>query len=340
VLRQAELHVEELEVLAAPSTPSAFERADGDAQWGLTGGAAMLHARAAAMRAIRQHFDADGFIEVDTPALVRSPGLEVHLSALEVSGAGERRYLPTSPEYAMKRLLAAGLTRIYQLGKAFRAEEHGALHEPEFLLLEWYRAGQRFEAVMADTERLAAHIATTLTASTQVPGVHATLELAPPWERLTVAEAFRRHAGKELASLRDEEHFFRVLVEEVEPKLGHGRPTFLTHYPASLAALARLSPKDSSVAERFEAYAEGIELCNGFGELTDPIEQRARLLADQEARRELGRPVYPIDERFLHALEAGVPQSAGNALGVDRLLMLVLGKRAIADVIAFGSARA
>lgn len=331
------LAADALEVLTLPSR--GIDSAEGDALWGLAGGAVMLRARASALRAIREHLHREGFVEVDTPALVRSPGLEVHLSALEVSGAGERRYLPTSPEYAMKRLLAAGLTRIYQLSKAFRADEAGALHEPEFTLLEWYRAGEGFESMMADTEQLAAEVARALTGGTRVPGVRGSVDLAPPWERLAVADAFRRYARIELSALRDEEHFFRVLIEQVEPQLGQGKPTFLTHYPASFAALARLSPEDPSVAERFEAYADGIELCNGFGELTDAGEQRSRFLAEQVERRRLGRPVYPIDERFLRALEEGIPPSAGNALGVDRLLMLVLGKREIAQVVGFGRAR-
>lgn len=315
--------------------------ASSDVLWGQQGGAAMLHARHCALQAIRAFFEREAFIEVETPAVVRSPGLELHLTALEVAGAGERRYLHTSPEYHMKRLLTAGLERIYQLGKAFRQGELGARHEPEFTMLEWYRAFDEADTLMLDTEQLAAHVATALTGKTLVPGMLSGVDLAPPWERLSVHEAFERYAGVSVDSLLpDEEKFYRVLVEQVEPQLGRGKPTFLTRYPAPMAALARLCPDDPSVAERFEAYVDGVELCNGFGELTDPVEQRARLIADQVARRTQGRAVYPIDERFLGALEEGLPPCAGNALGVDRLLMLILGQRRIQDVVAFGNERA
>ena len=317
--------------------------ASDDAVWGQRGGMAMLHQRSAALQAIRAWFAGERFIEVETPLAVRSPGLEVHLSALEVQGAGERRYLHTSPEYHMKRLLAAGASRIYSLGKVFRQEELGARHEPEFTMLEWYRAFEDADAMMRDTEQLAAHVARTLTGGTVVPGVtgRGPIELAPPWERLTVREAFQRYAGVSVDSLvHDEDAFFHMLATRVEPELGRGKPTILTRYPAPMAALARLCADDPSVAERFEAYVDGVELCNAFYELTDPVEQRARLVADQATRRSAGKPLYPIDERFLAALETGLPPCAGNALGVDRLLMLILGKSRIEEVLAFGHARA
>jgi lysyl-tRNA synthetase class 2 len=340
VLCEGVFEVEALEVLHEPlSEPSA---ASDDAVWGQRGGIALLHARSAALQAIRSYFAAERFVEVETPLAVRSPGLEVHLSALQVQGAGDRGYLHTSPEYHMKRLLAAGANRIYQLGKVFRQEELGARHEPEFTLLEWYRAFEDASAMMRDTEELSAHVARVLTGATRVPGVRGEgCDLAPPWQRLTVREAFTRYAGVSMDSLvDDDEQFFHVLATRVEPELGRGKPTFLTRYPAKMAALARLCDDDPSVAERFEAYVDGVELCNAFYELTDATEQRARLAADRRAREALGLPLYPIDERFLRALETGLPPCAGNALGVDRLLMLVLGKKAIQEVIAFGSDRA
>jgi lysyl-tRNA synthetase class 2 len=274
---------------------------------------------------------------------VRSPGLEVHVSALEVGGAGDRRYLHTSPEYHMKRLLAAGASRIYSLGKVFRQEELGARHEPEFTMLEWYRAFEDAGAMMRDTEELTAHVARALLGTTVVPGVsgRGAIDVTPPWERLTVREAFERYAGVSADSLvDDEEQFFHVLASHVEPELGRGKPTILTRYPARFAALARLCPDDPSVAERFEAYVDGVELCNAFYELTDATEQRARLLADRATRHAAGKPLYPIDERFLEALETGLPPCSGNAIGFDRLLMLVLGRARIDEVIAFGHARA
>jgi len=272
---------------------------------------------------------------------VPSPGLELHLDALEVRGTRAPRFLHTSPEYHMKRLLAAGMPRIYQLCKVYRGEELGRLHEPEFTMLEWYRARTDFHAMMRDTEELAAAVARELSDTSVIVGERGAIDLAPPWERLTVNEAFERHAGVRVSSLLpDEEAFYRTLIERVEPELGRSRPTFLTHYPASMASLARLSPQDPLVAERFEAYVDGIELCNGFSELTDAAEQRARLEADLAQRERLGEPPYPIDERFLAALEHGMPESAGNALGVDRLLMLLLGQPDIGSVLAFGAERA
>jgi lysyl-tRNA synthetase class 2 len=301
----------------------------------------VLLRRRDATRAIRRFFDDAGFTEVETPVVVRSPGLELHLEALEVSGLGEPRWLQTSPEYHMKRLLAAGMSNIYQLCKTFRRDEQGSLHQPEFTMLEWYRAHAGSEEMMRDTEQLASAVAHELLGTTRIPGIDGGVDLAPPWQRLTVREAFERHASTPYAALlRDEEAFFRALIDEVEPQLGRGRPTLLTRYPAGMAALARVCPDDPSVADRFEAYVDGVELCNGFGELIDAAEQRRRLLADAARRRSLGKPAYPIDERFLAALEHGIPPSGGNALGVDRLIMLVLGIREIAGVVAFSADQA
>jgi lysyl-tRNA synthetase class 2 len=301
----------------------------------------MLAQRHALQRAVRAHFDARGFVEVETPALVPAPALELHVSALEVSGAGAPRWLHTSPELHMKRLLCAGMPRIYQLCKTYRRDELGALHEPEFTMLEWYRAFAGSDAVMQDTEQLVAAGALALHGTTRVASATGgELDFAAPWPRLTVREAFSRYAGLELDSvLPDEDAFFRVLAERVEPQLGRGKPVFLTHFPASMAALARLRDDDPRYADRFEAYANGIELCNGFGELTDAVEQRRRFEADREERARRGLPVYPLAERFLTALEEGMPPSGGNALGFDRLAMLLLGAQRIEDVVAFGSNR-
>ena len=284
---------------------------------------AALTQRAAILDDIRAWFRARAFVHVETPSAVPSPGLDVHLAALEVRGLRAPRWLATSPEYQMKRLLVAGMPRIYQIGRAFRADESGHLHQPEFAMLEWYRASAGAGEVMRDTEELVASLAP---------------RLGAPWERLTVADAFDRFAGIALdAVLPNEELFFRILIEKIEPKLGFDRPVFLTEWPATMASLARIvtGSRGLRVADRFEAYVDGIELCNGFGELTDPIEQRRRLEHDQRERARLGLPVYPIDERFLAALEEGMPPSGGNALGLDRLVMLLLGAKDIRDVIAF-----
>jgi lysyl-tRNA synthetase class 2 len=267
--------------------------------------------------------------------------LELHLDAFVV----EDRYLNTSPEYQMKRLLAGGMERIYSLGKVFRRGEAGAQHNPEFTMLEWYRAGADWTAIADDTEALVAELA----ASFGVAG------LERPWSRLSVAEATERFAGaridgdEDIAALRRkiggaghrlpadgswDDLFFTMFLDAVEPRLGQGRPTLLYDWPRPLCALAREKPGDPRVVERFEVYFAGLELCNAFGELTDPVEQRRRLEADRAERRRRGLPQYPVDEKFVAAL-ADMPPSAGIALGVDRLAMLLLGARHIRDVLAF-----
>lgn len=297
-----------------------------------------LAARAALLRAIRGMFDERHFIEVDTPSLVPSPGLDVHLDAFEVPGEG---YLVTSPEYQMKRLLAGGLPRCFQLARCFRRGEEGGRHNREFLMLEWYRAFADMDEVIRDTEDLVRLAAQEISGGAEIEVDGVVVDVGGPFERITVAAAFERWAGIEASrALRmaedDEDRFFRLLVERVEPKIAKSpRPVFLVGYPASQASLARLSPSDPRVCDRFELYVGGVELCNGFGELTDPVEQRRRFERDQAERARRGLPVYPIDERFVSALSEGMPRAAGNALGVDRLLALCLGERAIGDVMAF-----
>jgi elongation factor P--(R)-beta-lysine ligase len=297
-----------------------------------------LRARARLNAAIRAFFDERGFVEIEAPLLVPSPGLELHLDAFAV----ESRYLITSPEYQMKRLLAGGFERIYSLGKVFRRGELGAHHNPEFTMLEWYRAGEGWAAIADDFEALVAACGRAVGAA----------QLGP-WERLTVGAAFERWAGvrvdgdESAAALRAkleaaghrvpasarawDDIFFQVFLDAIEPRLG---PTILHDWPRPLAALAREKPGDPRVVERFEAYANGLELCNGFGELTDPVEQRRRCEHDLAERRARGLPAYPIDEKFLAAL-ADLPPSGGVALGVDRLAMLLLGARDIRDVLPF-----
>jgi lysyl-tRNA synthetase class 2 len=241
----------------------------------------------------------------------------------------------------MKRLLAGGVPRCFQVCHCFREGEVGRRHNPEFTMVEWYRAFASVEAVIADTEALVRHVAQALGAGETLAIDGARVDLAAPFERISVADAFARWAGvgpdEAIAlSASDEDGFFRLLVEAVEPALASlPHPVFLVDYPAPFASLARLSARDPRVAERFELYVAGVELCNGFGELTDPGEQRARLVRDQEARRRAGKPVYPIDERFLEALEEGMPPAAGNALGLDRLVAACLGTDRIAAVTAF-----
>jgi lysyl-tRNA synthetase class 2 len=298
-----------------------------------------LERRAELVAALRAFFVARGFLEVDTPILVPSPGLDLHLSAFEVAGErGQPRYLSTSPEYQMKRLLGRGYPRIFQITHAFRRDEVGERHNPEFTMLEWYRADAGVEDVMRDTEEIVLALS-----GGRIELEGRGIDTTPPYRRLTVVQAFERYAATPPArtlemAQHDEDAFFLTLVEKVEPAIeADGAPVFLTEYPASQASLARKKPGDPRVAERFELYLAGVELCNGFGELTDPTEQRARFEADQAARRERGLPVYPIDERFLSALEAGLPPCAGNALGVDRLVALCCGTRDIRSVMAFSA---
>lgn len=329
-----------VEVVATPRRPFpeptsdwARLRADGGRR------ARNLRARARLFAAIRAFFDARDFLEVDTPLRVPNPGLDPHL---EPFPAGEGRWLATSPELQMKRLVGAGLERVYQLGRSFRAGERGPLHEPEFSMLEWYRAFAGSDAIRGDTEALVADGARALGLDdlrARRPG-GGEVDLSPPWPRIPMREAFRRFAGLSMDEvLPDEARFFRVLVEAIEPALAaSGRPAFLTRWPASTASLARLAPDDPTVADRFEAYAGGLELCNGFDELTDPDEQRRRFERDRAARAAAGRPTPDLDDRFLAALEDGLPPTAGNALGVDRLLLLLTGEATLGAVVPFPDA--
>jgi elongation factor P--(R)-beta-lysine ligase len=292
-----------------------------------------LAERARALASARAFFEGRGYLEVETPVLVPSPGLDVHLDAFQVGG----RYLSTSPEYQMKRLLAHGHPRLYQITRAFRAGEMGERHNPEFTILEFYRSGD-VEGILRDTEQLVARI----TGGTVTLDGRA-IDARPPFERLPLVEAFARWAGiAEDETLRlareDEDAFFRKLAFEVEPGLrALDRAVFVVDYPASQASLARTKPSDSRYAERFELYVGGIELCNGFGELVDAEIQRQRLVQDRATRARIGKPVYPIDERFLAALPQ-VPPCAGNAIGFDRLVSIACGTRSIGEVIAFTDA--
>lgn len=320
-----------------------------EAQW------RAARARQAMYGALRDFFAGQGYLEVETPCLVPSPGMEPHIDPFEApfipqTGVGERRslYLHTSPEYAMKRLLADGSPPLFQLCKTFRNGEVSGAHNPEFTMLEFYRPNADYHAIMADLEGALAAVEAAV-----MPG--AGLFSARPFERLTVRDALLRHTGLDIFSHPDtasleaaaralgvhvspapafDDVFFHLFLERVEQHLGHGRPTFLMEYPASMASLSRLKPGDARVAERVELYARGVELANGYSELTDAAEQRARLVDEQRQRREAGRPVFPLDEAFLGAV-GRMPPSSGIAVGLDRVLMLLLGAREIADVLLF-----
>jgi len=327
--------------------------------------AANARARNRLQTTIRGVLGASGYEEVETPCLVPAPGMEPHLRAFEAEfapetgGAPRRLYLHSSPEYAMKRLLADGWSRIFQIARVFRNGEVSATHNPEFTMLELYRAGTDYRGVMEDLEQVVAACARTLHPSgeARLERGGAAVELEPPFERLAVADAFSARAGIDLAAcdgdaarLRDaarargydagpegegfDDAFFRVFLAAIEPTLGWPRPTYLVDWPASMAALARLKPGDPRWAERFELYVAGMELANGFSELNDAREQRRRLVEEQALRRRLGRPVHPLDERFLEAV-GRMPDAGGVALGLDRLLMLLVGATRIEEVLLF-----
>ncbi|MCC7346974.1 MAG: EF-P lysine aminoacylase GenX [Variibacter sp.] len=321
-----------------------------------------LRARSRILRSLRGYFDERDFQEVETAILQTSPGNEAHLHAFATAlrspdGSPHPLFLHTSPEFACKKLLAAGERRIFDFAHVFRNRERGALHHPEFTLLEWYRAEEPYERLMEDCLALLRRAAD---AAGRPRWAWRGREADPcaAAERLTVAEAFARHAGIDLLATvasgdTDREAlaaaaraagirlapddtwsdvFSRVLVERIEPQLGIGRPTILYEYPVAEAALARPSPRDARVAERFEIYVCGVELANAFGELTDAAEQRRRFEAEMAEKQRVYGERYPIDEDFLAALGA-MPPACGCALGFDRLVMLAAGATSIEQVI-------
>jgi lysyl-tRNA synthetase class 2 len=293
-----------------------------------------LRCRDRLVRRMRRFFRKRDYIEVETPLRVACPGIDPYIDALP---AGEGRFLATSPELEMKKLLQSGLERIFQLTRAFRADESGDLHHPEFSILEWYSAGETYHDLMDRTEALVRECAAALEES-GVPAVH------PGWPnpflRITVDESFASHAGWEPSSSFDADRFFRDLVDRVEPGLAAEGAVFLYDYPEPVGSLARRRPDDPLLCERFELYLDGIEICNGFTELTDANEQRLRFARDNGERERLGKAPYPVDTRFLAALESGLPSCAGNALGVDRLFLALTGSRRLGDVSLLSNASA
>ncbi len=313
----------------------------------------MLQQRATALAALRGFFAERDFLEVETPLLVPSPGLEIHLDAVEAGGG----YLITSPEYQMKRLLAAGFERIFQVCKCFRANERGPHHAGEFTMVEWYRGHAELDAIVRDTEELVAAVIAAVGGLPIARVAGRSIDVSPPWPRMTVRHAMQQWAGVEVvgdepagalvAKVRAagidvagdaawDDAFFAGFLARVEPAIAaFDRPLILEDWPAPLAALARRKPGDPLTALRFEAYVGGLELANAFGELTDPVEQRARFQDDQRIRGERGRAVYPIDDKLIAALAEGLPPSAGIALGFDRLVMLATGADSIDQVLTF-----
>lgn len=286
--------------------------------------------RARLVQNIRLFFIRNNFLEVETPVRIPAPAPEEHIEALP---AGDW-FLQTSPELCMKRLLAAGFPQIFQFCKCFRAEERGNLHLPEFTMLEWYVAGFDYQQLMSQCEEMIIDAAARLGFAAGLTCNNRKINLTPPWERITVREAFETYAPVTLDEALQQERFDEILVEYIEPALGAHKPSFLYDYPAPLGALARLKQSDPSVAERFELYIGGLELANGFSELTSAVEQRQRFLTAQQLRAQKNYAAYPLPEKFLSALES-LPGSAGIAVGVDRLVMVFADTANIDDVVFF-----
>lgn len=320
--------------------------------------------RALILQRIRTFFIEQQFLEVETPLLVKLPGMEPHLDVFKtrfLPEGGERAghegadlYLITSPEYAMKKLLVGGMDRIFQITRSFRNKETGgSLHNPEFTMIEWYRANADYTDIMRDTEGLFLCLCQALYGRESFMYQGAEIRLDGGFERVRVREAFETYAKISREVFEDEallivearrrgyaadsyeDAFFLVFLNEIESRLGQEKPTILYEYPVSMAALSRACPHDPRYAERFEVYVRGMELANAFSELTDAAEQERRLRVEREERIALGKDVYDVDESFIEALKIGMPPSGGIALGVDRLVMLLLDKTDIQDVLLF-----
>ena len=297
-----------------------------DVNWALARKRQNLEQRARILQQVRAFFIDHAYLEVETPHRLPGNAPEPHIDAVASAGWA----LQTSPELSMKRLLASGHERLFQICRCWRDQERGRLHLPEFTLLEWYRTGIDYHALMSECEDLFR----TLVPEGSLSWQGKKIDIAVPWERLTVRAAFEQYASIDLADALQNNRFEEVLTNEVESNLGQDRPTFLTEYPAGMAALARMKPTDPTVAERFELYLAGIELANAYAELTAPEEQRQRFVEAEQVRRINGKPAWPSPEKFLAELTA-MPEAAGIALGIDRLVMLLTGSPTIDAVVAF-----
>jgi len=285
--------------------------------------------RAGIIQSVRMFFAAHNYLEVETPIRIPAPAPEAHIDAIE----SEDLFLHTSPELCMKRLLVSGYPRIFQICRCFRQNERGTRHIPEFTMLEWYRAGSNYFDMMEETEALIKHVALKSGSGNSLKYQGGRIELDKPWTRMTVAEAFDKYASISVQKALSDDRFDETMAD-IEPALGQSTPLFLYDYPASCGALAKLKTGDSSLAERFELYISGLELCNGFTELTDPKEQRVRFEKELAFRKKAGKKEYPMPEKFLKSLSS-MPDASGNALGLDRLVMLFADTTTIDDVVAF-----
>ena len=291
-----------------------------------------LWLRAQLIQAVRKFFIDNDYLEIETPCRIPAPAPEAHIEA-EVSGDW---FLCTSPELCMKRLMAAGYPRIFQICRCFRQKERGSKHLPEMTMLEWYTAGHNYFNMMEQCEELIRFVARRAGFEDFLIYQGNRIDLNASWPRMSVSDAFERFSSVSMETAVLQDRFDQLTAFDIEPNLGHNKPLFLYDYPAAAASLARLKPENRSIAERFELYISGLELCNAFSELTDPIEQRTRFENEQKNRIKSGLPAYPLPEKFLESLQF-MPESSGIALGIDRLVMLFANTANIDDVVAFTS---
>jgi len=289
-----------------------------------------LQKRASILQGIRHFFVGEGYLEVETPYRIPTPAPESHIDAI-LSGSW---FLHTSPELCMKRLMAAGYEKIFQICRCWRDRERGSQHLPEFTLLEWYRAGVDYHSLMEECEGLIRCVAAAIGLGQNIFFRDRKINLSEPWERISVKEAFRDYSQTSMNEALERNLFDEIMVGDIEPRLGVEKPTFIYDYPAERGALARLKPGDSGLAERFELYIGGLELANGFSELVNSEEQRRRFRHENENRRSVGKFVYSMPDKFLAELDQ-MPPSAGIALGVDRLVMVFLNAETIDEVVTF-----
>jgi lysyl-tRNA synthetase class 2 len=286
--------------------------------------------RSRIIQAIRSFFTQAGYLEVETPIRIPAPAPEAHIDAQE-SGSW---FLQTSPEICMKRLVASGFEKIFQICKCFRKNERGELHIPELTMLEWYQANATYLDLMTECENLVTEVVRSIRTGPLLRLENQTVDLSPPWDRIRVSDAFKRHASISMDTALSENRFDEVIGIEIQPRLGKNKPVFLYDYPSACAALARRKPLQPEYAERFELFINGVELCNCFTELTDPDEQRDRFEKELAYRHTMNKKAYPMPERFLQSLK-DMPPTAGNALGLDRLVMLLAHAKKIDDIVTF-----
>ena len=298
--------------------------------WSLARRKKALQQRACILQGIRRFFVEEGYLEVETPHRIPTPAPESHIEAI----ASDTWFLHTSPELCMKRLVAAGYDKIFQICRCWRERERGSLHLPEFTLLEWYQTGSDYRSLMEECEDLFRSVARTIGVGQRVIFRGREIDLSEPWERISVKEAFRCYARTSVSNALEKNLFDEIMVQDIEPNLGVERPTFIYDYPAQRGALARLKKEDPTVAERFELYMGGLELANGFSELADSEEQKKRFQAENDNRQSNGKPIYSMPDKFLAELD-DMPPSAGIAVGVDRLVMVFLDSETIDEVVAF-----